>query len=31
MLELTQEAMQLGLLEPALVATVIFICGHNID
>ncbi|KAL6300387.1 hypothetical protein BKA93DRAFT_740620 [Sparassis latifolia] len=31
LLELTQEALQLGLLEPAIVATVMFICGHNID
>ncbi|KAI0806246.1 hypothetical protein BC629DRAFT_1580696 [Irpex lacteus] len=30
-LELTQEAMQLNLLEPCLVATVLFVCGHNID
>ncbi|KAI0739070.1 hypothetical protein C8Q80DRAFT_1113074 [Daedaleopsis nitida] len=30
-LEMTQEAMQLGLLEPALVATVLLSCGHNID
>ena len=31
MLEMTQEAMQLGLLEPALVATVMLSCGHHID
>ena len=31
MVELTQEAMTLGLLEPALVATVMLSCGHNID
>ncbi|EMD35443.1 hypothetical protein CERSUDRAFT_157206 [Gelatoporia subvermispora B] len=31
LLELTQEAITLGLLEPALVATVMFVCGHNID
>lgn len=31
LLELTQEAIQLGLLEPCLVATVLFVCGHNID
>ncbi|GJE85206.1 hypothetical protein PsYK624_012840 [Phanerochaete sordida] len=31
LLELTQEAMQMGLLEPCLVATVLFVCGHNID
>ncbi|KAI0346686.1 hypothetical protein BDW22DRAFT_793075 [Trametopsis cervina] len=31
LLEVTQEAMQLGLLEPCLVATVLFVCGHNID
>ncbi|KZT04507.1 uncharacterized protein LAESUDRAFT_715551 [Laetiporus sulphureus 93-53] len=31
LLEMTPEAMQLGLLEPAIVATVLFICGHNID
>ncbi|OCH85763.1 hypothetical protein OBBRIDRAFT_821391 [Obba rivulosa] len=31
LLELTQEAIQLSLLEPALVATVMFVCGHNID
>ena len=30
-LELTQEAMQLGLLEPSLIATVLLSCGHNID
>jgi len=30
-LDMTPEAMQLGLLEPAVVATVIFTCGHNID
>ncbi|TCD70714.1 hypothetical protein EIP91_002090 [Steccherinum ochraceum] len=31
LLELTQEALQAGLLEPCLVATVMFVCGHNID
>ncbi len=31
MLEMTQEAMQLGLLEPAVVSTVMLNCGHNID
>ena len=31
LLELTQEALQLSLLEPCLVATVLFVCGHNID
>ncbi|OBZ67691.1 hypothetical protein A0H81_12364 [Grifola frondosa] len=31
LLELTQEAMQAGLLEPSLVATVMLVCGHNID
>ncbi|OSD01394.1 hypothetical protein PYCCODRAFT_1412496 [Trametes coccinea BRFM310] len=31
MLELTQEAMRGGLLEPCLVATVMICCGHNID
>ena len=30
-LELTPEAVQLGLLEPALVATALLSCGHNID
>ena len=30
-LELTQEAFQGGLLEPALVVTVLLSCGHNID
>ncbi|KAI0656956.1 hypothetical protein C8Q70DRAFT_920493 [Cubamyces menziesii] len=30
-LELTQEVMQAGLLEPCLVATVMICCGHNID
>ena len=30
-LELTQEALQGGLLEPALVVTVLLSCGHNID
>ena len=30
-LEMTQEAMQLGLLEPSLIATVLLSCGHNID
>ncbi|KAI0739067.1 hypothetical protein C8Q80DRAFT_1113006 [Daedaleopsis nitida] len=30
-LEMTQEAMQLNLLEPALVATVMLSCGSNID
>ncbi|EED85686.1 predicted protein [Postia placenta Mad-698-R] len=31
LLDMTPEAMQLGLLEPCVVATVIFTCGHNID
>ena len=31
LLELTQEALQTSLLEPCLVATVMFVCGHNID
>lgn len=31
MLELTQEAIHLGLLEASLVATVMLSCGHNID
>lgn len=31
LLELTQEALQLSLLESCLVATVLFVCGHNID
>lgn len=31
MVELTSEAVQLGLLEPALVATVMLSCGHHID
>ncbi|PCH35194.1 hypothetical protein WOLCODRAFT_91463 [Wolfiporia cocos MD-104 SS10] len=31
MLEMTPEAMQLGLLEAAIVATVMFTCGHNVD
>ena len=31
LLELTQEAMQMGLLEPCLVSAVLFVCGHNID
>lgn len=30
-LEMTQEAMQLGLLEACLVATVLLTCGHNVD
>ncbi|KAH9836321.1 uncharacterized protein C8Q71DRAFT_797099 [Rhodofomes roseus] len=30
-LEMTQEGMQLGLLEACLVATVLLTCGHNID
>ncbi|KAI0792318.1 hypothetical protein C8Q75DRAFT_804718 [Abortiporus biennis] len=31
LLELTREAIQIGLLEPCLVAAVMFVCGHNID
>lgn len=31
LLEMTPEALNLGLLEPSLVATVIFVSGHNID
>ncbi|RDX47236.1 hypothetical protein K466DRAFT_491022 [Polyporus arcularius HHB13444] len=31
MLELTQEAVHVGLLEASLVATVMLSCGHNID
>ncbi|KAI0696839.1 hypothetical protein BC835DRAFT_1271447 [Cytidiella melzeri] len=31
LLEVTQEAVQLSLLEPCLVATVLFVCGHNIE
>ena len=31
LLEITQEAIRLSLLEPCLVATVLFVCGHNID
>ena len=30
-LELSQEAMQLNLLEPALVATILLTCGNAID
>ncbi len=30
-LDMTQEAMQLSLLEPALVAAVMLSCGSNID
>ncbi|EPT02199.1 hypothetical protein FOMPIDRAFT_1029484 [Fomitopsis schrenkii] len=30
-LEMTQEAIQLGLLEACLVATVLLTCGHNVD
>ncbi|KAI0918517.1 hypothetical protein AcW1_009611 [Taiwanofungus camphoratus] len=30
-LEMIPEAMQSGLLEPSVVATVLFTCGHNID
>ena len=31
LLELTQEALQIGLLEPCIVSTVLFTCGHNVD
>ncbi|OJT13163.1 hypothetical protein TRAPUB_10318 [Trametes pubescens] len=31
MLEMTQEALQAGMLEACLVATVMLCCGHNID
>ncbi|KAH8101187.1 hypothetical protein BXZ70DRAFT_891932 [Cristinia sonorae] len=31
LLELTQEALQADLLESCVVATVMFVCGHNID
>lgn len=30
-LDITQDALQLGLLEPAIVATVLLSCGANID
>ncbi|TCD65088.1 hypothetical protein EIP91_003097 [Steccherinum ochraceum] len=31
LLECTQEALLTSLLEPCLVATILFVCGHNID